>query len=106
MSRVADSPDLFLPGQHGGAQSDVSHITTDNARPQPLATGERQTLRRLPQSGQIAPLRALFQLAGGPRAKPATWPDRRMAPDFRAYKGITPIADAAIAWLDRAARGK
>ena len=28
---------------------------------------------------------------------------RHMAPDFRGYKGITPVADAAIAWLERTA---
>ena len=73
---------------------------------------ERQTLRRLPQSGQILFTIRIYVTSLAEAARnPADAADlaqsfRHMAPDFRAYKGITPIADAAIAWLDRAAEGK
>ena len=109
---VADSPDLFLPGQHGGAQADVSHITADNAGESLWLRVERQTLRRLPQSGQILfTIRIYVTSLADAARNPADAADlaesfRNMAPDFRAYKGITPVADAAIAWLDRAAEGK
>lgn len=106
---VADRPDLFLPGQHGGAQPDTGHITADNAGDALWLRVERQTLRRLPQSGQILftiriYVTALADAARNPTdAAQLAASFRHMAPDFRAYKGITPVADAAIAWLERAA---
>ncbi len=111
---VADSPDLFLPGQHGGVQQNpahvAAHITAANAGENLWLRVERQTLRRLPLSGQILftiriYVNSLADAAGTPEdAAHLAASFRHMAPDFRAYKGITPVADAAIAWLDRAAK--
>ncbi len=101
---VLDDPALYQPGGHGRIAPRTG-ITAANAGERLWLRMERQTLRRLPHSGDILftiriyvqPLSALAdrpqraaQLAGALGA---------IEPGMAAYKGLPAIRDAAIAWL-------
>jgi hypothetical protein len=103
---LLDDPALFQPGGHNRKERDAS-ITAANAGQRLSIRVERQTLRRLPRSGDI-----LFGIRTyvRPLATIAERPEdcRRLAAAIRAlpeatfrYKSLPVFADAALGWLDR-----
>ena len=105
---ILDSPALFQPGGHQRAAGEPP-ITAQNAGDSLWLRMERQTLRRLPQSGDIlftirVYSRPLGALAGRPeRAERLAAVLRGVDAELAAYKGIEPVRTAAITWLERAA---
>ena len=105
---VLDDPALFQPGGHGRTVLDTG-ITPDNAGERLWLRMERQTLRRLPASGDIlftirVYVQPLSELAERPaRAAQLAAALRSMDPALAGYKSIPPFRDAALAWLDRVA---
>jgi hypothetical protein len=101
-----DNPALFQPDGHNRKERDKS-ITADNAGERLFIRIERQTLRRLPRSGDVlfgirTYVRKLADIAGRPEDC------RRLAAAIRAlpeatfrYKSLPVCADAALVWLDR-----
>jgi hypothetical protein len=103
---LLDDPALFQPAGHNRKDRDPS-ITAQNAGERLFIRVERQTLRRLPSTGDI-----LFGIRTyvRPLAAIAERPEdcRRLATAIRAlpeatfrYKSLPVFADAALAWLDR-----
>jgi hypothetical protein len=100
-----DNPALFQPHGHAPGPG----VTAETAGEKLYLRVERQTLRRLPRSGDVlftirTYIRPLAALAGRPEdcARFAAT-IRSLPPETFRYKGLAPIADAALAWLDRAA---
>jgi hypothetical protein len=102
---LLDNPALFQPVGHGRSAPNTA-ITAQNAGEMLWLRMERQTLRRLPQSGDILftirvyvrPLHTLTQqpahaaaLATAIRALPAA---------MQRYKSLPPFLDAVLAWLE------
>ncbi len=106
---VLDSPAMFQPGGKWRQQADAA-ITPDNAGERLYLRVERQTLRRLPQSGailfgirvhsyQIA--RAITARADAVRLAEAV----RALPDATVhYKSLKVYGAALLAWLDARSR--
>lgn len=107
---VTDDPALFQPSGHGRTGRDPS-ITPANAGGRLWLRTERQTLRRLPETGAV-----LFTIHVGVTGLDAAADDRRTARDLAAtlrsmpaedlaYKSLAPFLDALLAYLDRRAAG-
>jgi len=102
---LMDDPALFQPTGHG-RQAYNAHITAQNAGETLWLRMERQTLRRLPRTGDIlftirVLLRPLHALATRPEdaaALAATL--RALPPAMQRYKSLAPFLDAVLAWLD------
>lgn len=105
---VLDDPALFQPGGHGRT-APSEEITPDNAGDRLWLRMERQTLRRLPHSGDILftiriYVQPLSELAHRPeRASQLADALRSVNPAMAAYKDLPPFREAAIAWLQRMA---
>ncbi len=97
---LVDEPTLFLPEGHGQRERDPS-ITAENAGERVWLRTERQTLRRLPESGAIVfGIRTyrhpLSSLAAAPEAAGnlARWLGE-LPDDFAGYKSL-PVFGAAV----------
>ena len=103
---LVDDPALFQPTGHG-QQACNTNITADNAGDTVWLRMERQTLRRLPRSGDIlftirVYIDPLHRLAAcPPRAAALAAAIRALPPAMQRYKSIVPMRDAVLAWLDR-----
>ena len=105
---LVDTPQLFLPPEHRALRK---VIAAENAGEQLWLRVERQTLRRLPRSGDVlfgirthlAPLAAAIDGPAAARALAARV--REMPPAMAAYKGIAAIRDALLSWLESRAGG-
>ena len=106
---VLDDPAMFQPGGKWREQTNTA-VTTDNAGERLYLRVERQTLRRLPQSGAI-----LFgiRVHSYEMARAITTPEAasRLAEAVRAlpeatahYKSLRAYGPALLAWLDARAR--
>ena len=103
---LVDTPALFLPPEHRGHPRS---ITAARAGDELWLRVERQTLRRLPGSGDVVfgihtcvePLSAAID---SPQTAQALATRIREMPDAMArYKSILPIREPLLAWLDGAA---
>jgi hypothetical protein len=100
---LVDTPQLFLPPEH---RAERKAIAAKRAGEQLWLRVERQTLRRLPRSGDVlfgirthlAPLADVIDGPGAAQALAARV--REMPPGMAAYKGIAAIRDALLSWLD------
>jgi hypothetical protein len=100
---LVDTPQLFLPPEHRAARKAIG---PERAGEQLWLRVERQTLRRLPRSGDVlfgirthlAPLAAVID--GPPAARALAARVREMPPAMAAYKGIATIRDALLSYLD------
>ena len=105
---LVDTPQLFLPPEHRALRK---VIAAESAGEQLWLRVERQTLRRLPRSGDVlfgirthlAPLVAAIDGPAAARALAARV--REMPPAMAAYKGIAAIRDALLSWLESRAGG-
>jgi hypothetical protein len=103
---LVDTPQLFLPPEHRALRR---AIAAERAGAELWLRVERQTLRRLPRSGDVlfgirthlAPLAEVID--GPPAAQALAARVREMPPAMAAYKGIAPIREALLAYLDRRA---
>jgi len=106
---IVDAPDLYLK-QRRFKQGNDSNITAENAGSKLWIRSERQSLRRLPRSGDIlftirTYIRPLSVLDGLPSiARGLAQALDKVPPDMRGYKNQLPIRDALLAYLDRIAR--
>lgn len=103
---VLDDPTLYQPTGKGRTDY-ASHVTAENAGEHLWLRVERQTLRRLPATGDVlftirVYVRPLAELAERPAdaLRLAAALEGVEAP-MRAYKSLTPVVDAAVAWLRR-----
>lgn len=102
---IARDPELYKPGPHGPAPP----LDAENAGARLWLRVERQTLRRLPRSGDVlftirTYLRRIDEVAGEPDLARDLAARLRELPDAMArYKALPPIRDALLAWLDRRA---
>jgi Haem-dependent oxidative N-demethylase, alpha subunit-like len=100
---LVDTPTLFLPPEHRGHPKPVS---AERAGEQLWLRVERQTLRRLPLSGDVVfgihthvdPLGDAVDSAEAARALAARI--REMPEPMARYKSILPIREPLLAWLD------
>jgi dimethylamine monooxygenase subunit A len=100
---LVDTPTLFLPPEHRGHPKPVS---AERAGEQLWLRVERQTLRRLPRSGDVVfsihthvdPLGDAVDSAEAARALAARI--REMPEPMARYKSILPIREPLLAWLD------
>jgi hypothetical protein len=103
---LMDDPTLFQPTGHG-RQAYNAHVTAQNAGETLWLRMERQTLRRLPRSGDIlftirVYLRPLHTLATRPEDAAALATTlRALPPTMQRYKSLAPFLDAVLAWLDQ-----
>jgi hypothetical protein len=103
---LMDDPTLFQPTGHG-RQVYNAHVTAQNAGETLWLRMERQTLRRLPRSGDIlftirVYLRPLHTLATRPEDAAALATTlRALPPAIQRYKSLAPFLDAVLAWLDQ-----
>lgn len=106
---VHDSGEPFQPRGPGGVAPDP-RITPENAGQKLFFRVERQTLRRLPDSGAIVftirtYIRPLADFEQRPEcAARLAAALRNYPPETFRYKNQGVFADAALAWLDRTAR--
>ena len=105
---LLDNPALFQPRGHGQHEHNAA-ITADNAGDRLWLRMERQTLRRLPLTGDILftiriYVQALRDVAANPeRAAHLAAAMRALPPNMRGYKSLYPFMEAALAWLDQIA---
>ena len=103
---LVDTPELFLIPEHRGQPAPV---TADDAGERLWLRVERQTLRRLPSSGDVlftihtyvAPLAEALRAPGAANALAARVRD--LPEDLARYKSIAPIRAPLLAWLERRA---
>jgi hypothetical protein len=103
---LVDQPTLFLPPEHRGHPQPISAA---RAGEQLWLRVERQTLRRLPRSGDVVfgihtyvdPLADAIDSAEAARALALRI--REMPEPMARYKSILPIRAPLLAWLDRRA---
>ena len=103
---IVDAPDLYLK-QKRFKQGQDSDITADNAGRKLWIRSERQSLRRLPRSGDvlftirtyIRPLSALESLPSVARG--LSQAVEKLPPQMRGYKNLVPIREALLAYLSR-----
>jgi dimethylamine monooxygenase subunit A len=101
---IVDTPELFLPPEH---RRRAPLISAERAGEQLWLRVERQTLRRLPRSGHVLftirtyvdPLAAALATPGAALALAARI--RAMPDALAAYKGIVPIRETLLAYLER-----
>ena len=102
---LAETPEPFMPFRHRR-----EGLTAANAGERLWLRVERQTLRRLPACGDVmftirthitplAEVAAVPGAAAGLAARVA-----RLPPDLAAYKGLPPIRDALLGYLEAAVR--
>lgn len=105
---IVDEPDLYLK-QRRHKQGYDSHITADNAGGRLWIRSERQTLRKLPRSGDVlftirTYIRPLSVLEGLPAvAQGLREAIGKMPPRMLSYKNLLPIGDALDTYLRRIA---
>jgi dimethylamine monooxygenase subunit A len=100
---LVDQPTLFLPPEHRGHPQPIN---AERAGEQLWLRVERQTLRRLPRSGDVVfgihtcvdPLADAIDSAEAARALAARI--REMPEPMARYKSILPIRAPLLAWLD------
>ncbi|MGH7914684.1 MAG: heme-dependent oxidative N-demethylase family protein [Candidatus Binataceae bacterium] len=103
---VVDASDLYLK-QRRFKQGQDSDITADNAGRRLWIRSERQTLRRLPRSGDIlfsirTYIRPLSVLEGLPSvARGLAQALDKLPAEMRGYKNLLPIRKALLAYLSR-----
>ena len=103
---LMDDPALFQPRGHGRRERNPD-ITIHNAGDRLWLRMERQTLRRLPRTGDILftiriYVRPLRELALHPdRASTLAAAIRALSPEMYRYKSLPPFVDAVLAWLDQ-----
>ena len=103
---LVDTPELFLAPEHRGRPAAVSAA---DAGDRLWLRVERQTLRRLPRSGDVlftihtsvVPLAEALRTPAATNALAARV--RAMPEDLARYKGIAPIRMPLLAWLERRA---
>jgi hypothetical protein len=101
---LTDSPELFMPFRRRR-----EGLTAANAGERLWLRVERQTLRRLPRSGDVlftirTHLTPLAEVAAVPGAAAALAARvEGLPPDLAAYKGLPPIRDALLGYLAAAA---
>ena len=106
---LVDQPTLFLPPEHRGHPQPIS---AERAGRQLWLRVERQTLRRLPRSGDVVfgihthvdPLEDAIDSPEAARALAARIGE--MPDPMARYKSILPIRAPLLAWLDRRAAGQ
>ena len=99
---VVESPELF----HPQPRVPLHGLTAENAGEQLWLRVERQTLRRLPESGAVVftirtLVRPLAEIAADPavaRAMAARL--RELEPGMAGYKGLPGFEEPLLAWLD------
>lgn len=105
---VIDDPDLFQPTGHG-ATAHAAGITPENAGATLVLRVERQTFRRLPETGvvvfgirtHVTPLVRVTALPGeAARLREAIL---AFPPEMGRYKSLLPFRPALLAYLDRRA---
>jgi dimethylamine monooxygenase subunit A len=104
---LVDTPTLFLPPEHRGRPREVAAA---RAGEELWLRVERQTLRRLPGSGDVVfgihtyvePLAEALDTAHGAQALAARI--REMPEAMARYKSIWPIREPLLAWLDEHAQ--
>jgi len=103
---LMDDPTLFQPTGHGRHEPQMD-IDENNAGEKLWLRMERQTLRRLPRTGDILftiriHTHSLQHLARRPeRAAHLAAAIRTLPPDMQRYKSLPPFLDAVLAWLDQ-----
>ena len=103
---VVDSPDLYLR-QSPHAQGICQSITKENAGRKLWIRSERQTLRKLPKSGDVlftirTYVRSLSVLEGFPAVAKGLWRAlERIPPEMREYKNQLAIRKPLLAYLAR-----
>jgi hypothetical protein len=103
---IVDAPDLYLK-QRRFVQGQNSDITADNAGDKLWIRSERQSLRRLPRSGDVlftirTYIRPLSVLEGLPSvARGLALALDKVPPEMRGYKNQLPIREALLAYLSR-----
>ena len=103
---ILDDPALFQPTGHGRGAHDPS-ITPGNAIARLNLRVERQTFRRLPETGvvvfgirvHVTPLAEVIAIPGEPARLAAAL--RGLSPAMARYKSMAPFRDALLASLDR-----
>lgn len=105
---IVDSPELYLK-QRRHKQGFDNAITSENAGERLWIRSERQTLRRLPASGDVlftirTYIRPLSILEGLPSvARGLSQAIDKLPPQMRSYKNLLPIREALQAYLGRIA---
>ncbi len=105
---IVDAPDLYLKPR--AADSLDAAITADNAGTKLWIRCERQTLRKLPKSGDVlfairTYIRPLFSLEGFPAvAKGLAQALEKIPPAMRIYKSQPPFRAALLGYLERISR--
>lgn len=105
---LLDDPTLFQPTGHGKTDY-AAAITVQNAGERLWVRTERQTLRRLPASGDILfTIRIYIQPLSSLHNQPENAAKligalTGMDEGMRVYKSLPPFIDAAVAWLQRIA---
>jgi hypothetical protein len=103
---LTEKPDLHQPG----AREPVPDLTSENVGERFWLRVERQTLRRLPRTRAVvfgirSLVRPLQQIGADPAVAAAMAARiREMPADTARYKGIPPIREPLLAWLDRRAQ--
>ncbi len=101
---VTDRPELFQPSGHGRADRNAA-ITAENAGEKLVLRVERQTFRRLPDSGTVVfgirvhvnPLAAV--VARPEEAARLDAAIRALPPEMQRYKSLAPFREALLAYL-------
>jgi hypothetical protein len=103
---LIDTPELFLPPEH---RTRTCNLTSEEAGERLWLRVERQTLRRLPVSGDVlftirTHVERLADALDGPDSASALAARIREMPDAIArYKSIAPVRVPLLAWLERRA---
>lgn len=106
---INDDPTLFQPGGHFRAAHNTD-VTATNAGDKLWLRVERQTLTRLPESGDVLFTIRILQeplartAASAARAGRLAALVRTMPAELRRYKSIAPFETALLDYLDEAAR--
>lgn len=108
---VMSEPTLFLDGSHDRSPARLVGLIPQTAGDRVFLRVERQTLRRLPETGAVVftiktHIDPLSSISGSPdlvdglhRAVTG------MPQDMAAYKAMEPIREALVGWLERKQRG-
>ena len=104
---LVDTPALFLPPGH---RHQKVTVVAERAGVQLWLRVERQTLRRLPRSGDIlftirTHVEPLGAALDGPAAQALAARIREMPPAMARYKNVEPIRAPLLAYLDQRAGG-